>query len=153
MVLKELEVVRQMSSEVRNVRNMKQLSPKQALPLNIKVNSHIDYTRYDQLIKKMANLSELSLNGESVKGAGSFICGTDECSLVLAESIDVEAERERITKEIDYLKGFLRSVDAKLSNERFVNNAKESVVENERQKKADAEAKIKILEHALTDLI
>ncbi len=153
MLLKELSVVRQIISEVRNVRNMKQLSPKQALPLNIKVNSHIDYTRYDQLIKKMANLSELSLNGESVKGAGSFICGTDECSLVLAESIDVEAERERITKEIDYLKGFLRSVDAKLSNERFVNNAKESVVENERQKKADAEAKIKILEHALTDLI
>jgi valyl-tRNA synthetase len=70
----------------------------------------------------------------------------------LENNIDVDAERERIEKELEYLKGFLVSVDKKLSNERFVQNAKPEIVENEKSKKADAEAKIKILQESLIAL-
>jgi len=64
-------------------------------------------------------------------------------------NLDVEAEKEKINKEIEYLEGFMKSVDAKLKNEKFVANAKPELVEKERQKKADAEAKIKGLREAL----
>ena len=86
------------------------------------------------------------------ENAVSFMNGTDELFVDIADNIDLEAEKERIEKEILYLKGFLKSVDAKLSNERFVNNAKPEVVENERNKKADAETKLESLAKSLGNL-
>jgi valyl-tRNA synthetase len=80
------------------------------------------------------------------------MAGRDEFFIPLAGNIDVEAEKESLKKEIDYLQGFLKSVNAKLSNERFVQNAKPEVVANEQNKKDDAEAKIKILEESLAAL-
>ncbi|WP_256010554.1 valine--tRNA ligase [Desertivirga xinjiangensis] len=149
-LLKNVEVVKQVISEVRNIRNSKQISPKESLPLSVKINSEIPYQRYSGIINKLANLSEFIVVTEKVQGATSFMSDRDEFFVVLQGSLDVEAERERISKEIKYLKGFLKSVDAKLSNERFVNNAKAEVVDNERKKKADAEAKILILEEGLS---
>jgi valyl-tRNA synthetase len=78
--------------------------------------------------------------------------GTDEFFITLNKTIDSDAERERLTKEIQYLQGFLKSVNAKLSNERFIQNAKVEVVEIERRKKEDAESKIKTLEESLNVL-
>ena len=77
---------------------------------------------------------------------------TDEVFVFLQISIDIEAEKEKMQKEIDYLVGFMKSVDAKLSNEKFVSNAKPELVEKERQKKADAEAKIEVLKKSLAAL-
>ena len=149
-LLKDVEVIKQVISEVRNIRNSKQISPKESLPLSVKINSEIPYQRYSNILNKLANLSDFVVVTEKVQGATSFMSDRDEFFVSLQGSIDVEAERERISKEIDYLKGFLKSVDAKLSNERFVNNAKAEVVDNERKKKADAEAKILILEEGLS---
>ena len=70
----------------------------------------------------------------------------------LGDSVDPAVEKDRMQKELEYLKGFLKSVDAKLSNERFVNNAKADVVENEKKKKADAEQKISILTESLAKM-
>jgi valyl-tRNA synthetase len=78
--------------------------------------------------------------------------GTDEFYIPLGNNIDVAAERERLQKEIEYQQGFLKSVTAKLSNERFVQKAKPEIVENEMKKKADAEAKIKSLTDNLNGL-
>jgi valyl-tRNA synthetase len=80
------------------------------------------------------------------------MAGKDEFFISLENNIDVDSERDRLGKEIDYQNGFLRSVEAKLSNERFIQNAKEEVVENERRKKEDALSKLKILEAALKSL-
>ena len=80
------------------------------------------------------------------------MAGKDEFFISLGNTIDVDLERDRLEKEIDYQNGFLRSVEAKLSNERFIQNAKEDVVENERRKKEDALSKLKILEAALKSL-
>ena len=141
-----------MISEVRNIRNNKQISPKEALPLYIKTNSSIDYKVYLNMISKLANISETNFVTDKVAGASVFMAGTDEFFVSLADNIDADAERERLEKEIEYLKGFLKSVDAKLSNERFVQNAKAEVVDNERKKQEDAQSKIRILEDSLQAL-
>ncbi|MDH5825688.1 valine--tRNA ligase [Sphingobacterium sp. SG20118] len=150
-IIKEFTIVQQIISEVRNIRNTKQISPKIALPLAIN-SSEIEFTSYQDSIIKLANIETLTFVQEKVNGAISFLAGKEECYVALAENIDVDAERERITKEIDYLKGFLVSVDKKLSNERFVQNAKPEIIQNEQNKKADAESKIKILAENLASL-
>lgn len=151
-LLKEIEIVKQTVSEVRNIRNTKQISPKEALPLAIKTNTNIGYESYFGILIKLANITEVSMVNDKIEGAANFIIGRDEFFVPLAGNIDVEAERERITKELDYLNGFLKSVNAKLSNEKFVQNAKAEVIANERNKKSDAEAKILILEQSLKSL-
>jgi len=151
-LLKEIEVVKQVVSEVRNVRNTKQISPKESLTLAVKVSSDINYERYKNIICKLANITELSYTEDKLAGSASFLSGRDEFYIPLAGNIDVEAEKEKINKEIEYLKGFLKSVNAKLANERFVQNAKPEVVANEQAKQADAEAKILILEDSLKSI-
>jgi valyl-tRNA synthetase len=151
-LMRDIEIIKQVISEVRNIRNIKQISPKEALPLDIKINSSIDYKVYLNMIAKLANISETSFVTDKVAGASVFMAGTDEFFVSLADNIDADAERERLEKEIEYLKGFLKSVDAKLSNERFVQNAKPEVVDNERKKLEDAQSKIRILEDSLQAL-
>lgn len=151
-LLKEAELIKDLISEIRNVRNTRQISPKEALPLSIKVNSGLNYQTWTDVIFKLANVSEIELVNDKIAGAASFMVGNDEFFIVLNENIDLAAEKERLTKELEYLVGFLKSVDAKLSNERFVQNAKPEIIANERNKKADAESKISIIKESLTIL-
>ena len=151
-LLKDMEIVKQVISEVRNIRNSKQISPKEALPLLVKANSGIVYQDYLNMVRKLANISESNFVAEKVPGAVVFMAGTDEFFVPLLENIDVDAERDRLQKEIGYLNGFLKSVESKLSNERFIQNAKAEVVENERRKQEDAQSKIRILEESLQAL-
>lgn len=151
-LLAEVELVKQIISEIRNVRNSKQISPKEALTLAAKVNSEIDFKAYQNIIFKLANISEFHFVEDKLVGAAAFMAGRDEFFIPLVGNIDADAEKERIQKEIEYLEGFLKSVNAKLSNERFVQNAKPEIVANEQNKKADAEAKIAILQESLKAL-
>ncbi|MFD0792533.1 valine--tRNA ligase [Mucilaginibacter litoreus] len=148
----EIEVIQQLITNIRNTRNSKGLSPKEVLPLAVKVNSSIDYNNYEPIIRHLGNISELDFVIEAITGATSFIAGTDEFHITLNVNIDIDAEKDRLTKERDYLAGFLKSVNAKLSNERFMANAKPEIIENEQKKKADAEAKLKIVEENLKGL-
>ena len=151
-LLTAVENVKQLVTEVRNVRNSKQISPKDKLPLAIKTNSGIDYPLFEAIITKLANLEAVEYTGVKINGANAFLVGTDEFFIALADNIDVDAERERLLAELEYLQGFLKSVNAKLQNERFVQNAKPEIVENEQKKKADAETKIAIIEDSLSAL-
>jgi valyl-tRNA synthetase len=148
----EIEVIKQIIADIRNTRNSKQLSPKESLTLSVKANSGINYQQYQPVIAKLGNISAIHFVTDSVAGASSFLVGTDEFYIPLGNNIDAAAESERLQKEIEYQQGFLKSVAAKLSNERFVQNAKPEIVENEMKKKADAEAKIKILTENLAAL-
>jgi valyl-tRNA synthetase len=148
-IIKSMQVIQQVISEVRNLRNRKQISPKEALPLHAKVGSGISYREYIPVLTRLANLSDIRFTGEKPPGAFSFIAGTDEFFVPLDAAADPETERERISKELEYLRGFLRSVEARLANERFVANAKPEVVQNEWSKKSDAETKIRMLEESL----
>ena len=151
-LLKEVELLKDLISEIRNVRNTRQISPKEALPLSIKSNTGIDYQKWTNIVFKLANVNEITLVTEKIAGAASFMVDKDEFFIVLNENIDLEAEKERLTKELEYLQGFLKAVDAKLSNERFVQNAKPEIIANERNKKADAESKIAIINESLATL-
>ncbi|WP_316738193.1 valine--tRNA ligase [Pedobacter aquatilis] len=151
-LLKDAEVIKTVVAEIRNVRNQKQISPKEALPLSLKVNSGIDYEKWLNIVFKLANVSEAEIVNDKIPGATAFMAGKDEFFIPLTENIDVDAERTRLNADLVYLQGFLKSVDAKLGNERFVQNAKPEIISNERNKKADAEAKIKIIKESLAML-
>ncbi len=148
-IVGEIEVIKQLITEVRNVRNAKQI-PKDKLPLLMKVNSAINYQQYSAILFKLANLESMDFTDVKIAGAANFIVGTDEFYIVLADNIDVDAERERLNAELAYLHGFLKAVNAKLQNERFVANAKPEIVDNELKKKTDAETKIKIIQESLS---
>ena len=114
--------------------------PKEALELFIR-ESEAD-SRFDNIIKKVANVSKVEYVSEKVEGAISFMVGTAECFVPMSQNIDKDAELKKLQEELAYTEGFLNSVMKKLSNEKFVNGAPEKVVNIERQKKADAESKI-----------
>lgn len=151
-LLEETEIVKQVITEIRNTRNSKQISPKEPLSLAIKANSAVNYNNYKAIINKLANINEFAMVTDKVSGAASFMVSKDEFYIPLADNIDPVAEREKLLKEMEYLQGFLKSVDAKLNNERFMQNAKPEVIENELKKKADADVKLKIIHENLSAL-
>lgn len=150
--LQVMDGIKATISEVRAVRNAKQIASKDALPLYYRKGNELDYAAYAALISKLANLSALQQVDAPPEGTVSFMNGRDELFVEILGNIDVEAEKEKIQKDLVYLEGFLRSVNGKLNNERFVQNAKAEIVQNERNKKADAEAKIARLRQTLETL-
>lgn len=150
-ILADFEILFELVSWVRNTRQSKQMSPKEALPLSINTQDAGKYTNLVDLMKKMANLSEITFVSTSVKGMSLVIKG-DEFGIDLGENLDVAAEIENLKKELEYTQGFKKSVEAKLANERFVANAAPDLVQRERDKLVDADAKIKAIEEALVKL-
>jgi valyl-tRNA synthetase len=148
--LAEFEVSKELVAMVRNVRAQKQLSPKEKLEVIEK--SDATHSYFDTTIIKLANLSSLSYTKDKVEGAFGFQIGTTEFYIPLANNINKEEEIERLTKELEYNKGFLKSVQVKLSNEKFVANAKPEVIAGERKKESDALSKIKAIEEQLSVL-
>ncbi len=149
-VLGEFEVVKELVQQIRNIRAQKQLSPKEKLQLIER--SSAQYSYFDELVCKLANLSSLSYSQEEVKGAINFMIKTTEFYVPFSSNINPEEEKLRLLKDIAYNKGFLESVMKKLGNEKFVANAKPDVLASEQKKKEDAEAKIKTLEAQLQHL-
>ncbi len=148
-ILTLMETVKEAVNGVRNVRAVKNLPNKQALALNLLGTWD---ERADALCVKLANLSEVNHNATKDAAAASFMVGTLEVNVPLADNIDVEAEIAKLSKDVDYLEGFKASVLKKLSNERFVSNAPAQVVEAERRKLADAESKLNSLHAAIAAL-
>lgn len=140
-----LNDVFELIQQIRNLRNSKGISPKEAFAIAIKTDNKTHYTECLYLIQKLANVNAITFVDGKQDGAILLPVNTDEVFAFLNLQIDVEAEKIKLNKEIEYLLGFMKSVDAKLANEKFVANAKPELVEKERQKKADAEAKLAVL--------
>jgi valyl-tRNA synthetase len=138
-------------SEIRNIRKNNNIANKIKLELFVKINKEINRS-FDPVVVKMANLSQLEYIEENIKNSNSFIIDGNEYFVPFAKVIDVGAEKEKLFEELDYARGFLKSVQGKLDNENFLNGAPEQVVANERQKQADALDKIAILEEKLESL-
>ncbi|MCB2197632.1 MAG: valine--tRNA ligase [Bacteroidetes bacterium] len=148
-IIEAFEFVKEVISGVRNIRNENNIAQKEQISLKIKG----DYeNQYDACIVKMANLSDIESTETKIEGAVTFMVKSAEFYIELGDLVDVEEELKKLQEELDYNKGFLNSVMKKLSNERFVNNAPEKVVNVEKKKKEDAEAKIKVLEERITSL-
>ena len=140
-----------MITHIRNVRKQNNIASKVKMDLMIKKNSDID-TSFDAVIVKMGNLTQLEYVTEKVVNANSFLVQGNDYYIPFGESIDIEAEKKKITEDIIYTKGFLKSVQGKLQNEKFMAGAPEAVVANERKKEADALNTIRILEEKLEGL-
>ncbi|WP_109830937.1 valine--tRNA ligase [Reichenbachiella versicolor] len=134
---------------IRNVRSSKGMSPKEALELKIKATDFVSYEAYIPVIQKLANVSSVEGTDSKIENAATFIIEKDEFYVPLGEYADTAEDKEEAQKEISRLEGFIKGIDKKLSNEKFVNNAPEKVVAMEKKKKADAEAKIALLNQKL----
>jgi len=146
-LLTQGDLAKELISGVRNVRNQNNLSPKEKLEVKINTSNKENYASFEAIVIKLANLTSIEFVSAKVSDAKSFIVQRDEVFIPIA--VDAAEELARMIKELEYNKGFLNSVEKKLSNERFVQNAKPEILEIERKKKADAEAKIKMLEESL----
>ncbi|MGL4630717.1 MAG: class I tRNA ligase family protein, partial [Leadbetterella sp.] len=149
-LLQQMDVILELISWVRNTRQAKQLSPKDALALEIKSLQKEKYIPFEGLILKLANISTIAYV-EEVKGVSTTI-KADSFGLDLGAKLDLDAEKESLQKELDYILGFKKSVEAKLANERFVANAKADILQKEKDKLADANSKILAIEEALGKL-
>ncbi|NHF60777.1 valine--tRNA ligase [Flavobacteriaceae bacterium TP-CH-4] len=136
---------------IRTIRKEKQIAMKEAIGLSV-LNEEKCGTTWDTVISKLTNISEITYVDAPLEGALSFRVKSNEYFIPISGSIDIAAQIEKIKAELDYTKGFLQSVQKKLGNERFVQNAPEKVIALEKKKQADAEAKIETLEKSLASL-
>jgi len=139
-------------SGIRTIRKQKNIPNREVLEL-LELHTDEATSSMDAIVIKLGNLSGIESVSQTVDGALSFRVKSEEYFIPIGGTIDVEAELKKLNEELDYTRGFLKSVAKKLSNEHFVNNAPPKVVELERKKVADAEAKIKTLEKSLASLL
>ncbi|WP_222983560.1 valine--tRNA ligase [Flagellimonas meishanensis] len=150
-LISDFDFAAEVIAGIRTIRKEKNIAQKEALELFL-LNTENIGSKMDTIITKLGNLSKLETVDSGKDGALSFRVKSNEYFIPMSGSIDVEAEIKKITEELDYTRGFLKSVQKKLSNERFVSNAPEQVVAMEKKKAADAEAKIETLEKSLAGL-
>ena len=150
-ILDEFIIFKDVVSGIRNVRKHNNIASKVLLDLKLKVNNEWK-NQFNSLIIKLGNISEIEEVDESIKGSNSFVVNNNEFFIPFNKGIDVEAEMVKVRTELEDKKGFLKSVMAKVNNEKFMSNAPEKVVQLELKKKNDAESQIKILEDRLTEL-
>jgi valyl-tRNA synthetase len=150
-LIAEFENTMEVISGIRTIRKDKNIPFKDTIELKI-VNNDKVTTHFDSVITKLGNISSLEYVTEKVDGALSFRVKSNEYFIPITGNINVEEEIAKLTEELIYIQGFLKSVQAKLSNEKFVNGAPEKVLANEKQKEADALAKIATIEHSLASL-
>lgn len=144
------EQIKEVVSQIRNIRKQKNLPARKQLELYYKTQKY--ESNFDSIILKLAGVSALRESKEKLSGAVQFVVKQTEYYVPLGDLVDKKEEIAKLQKELDYTKGFLKGVMKKLSNERFVNNAPEAVVAKEKAKQADAEAKIKALEEQIAGL-
>ena len=136
-------------SAIRNIRTSKNLSPREELVLEVAPSYADDM---DAVLMKLANLTEIRRSEEKSEGSISFVIGTDEFAVPMANLINAEEEIKKLEEDLEYQKKFLLGVEKKLSNENFVARAPEQVIALERKKKADAESRIQTIEQSLKQL-
>jgi valyl-tRNA synthetase len=148
---KEFEVAAEVISAIRTIRKTNNLPNKESLELKVLAHQSLD-KEFDAVIQHLCNISSIEYINQKAENAFSFLVNGNEYFIPFSENVDVEAEREKLQKELDYTRGFLNSVAKKLSNEGFVNSAPPAVVDIERKKMADAESKIRMIEEKLAGL-
>jgi len=148
---KQFEFAAEVISGIRTIRKQKNISFKDAIELSV-INNERGTDHFDAVITKLGNISTLNYVSEAVEGALTFRVKSNEYFVPIAGAINVEEEIAKLSEELKYTKGFLKSVQKKLGNERFVAGAPEKVVAMEKQKEADALAKIETIKASLKGL-
>jgi valyl-tRNA synthetase len=150
-MVKKFRFASKVISKVRSIRKEKSISFNDAISLSV-INHEGNSNEFDGIISKLCNISELNYVTGKLEGAIAFRIKSNEYFIPMDGLVDVEEEIAKLSEELSYTEGFLKSVQGKLKNERFVNNAPENVVAMERQKEADALAKIETIKASLASL-
>jgi valyl-tRNA synthetase len=152
-ILGQGEILKQTISAIRDARVKNNIKPKDSIQLHIQSANGKNFSTIQSILSKQVNAENIKMTKDSVADSIAVVVGNDKFYLVSEKPVDTGAQIDQLRKELEYQKGFLVSVEKKLSNERFVQNAKPEVVEIEKKKKADAEQKIRTLEESLASLI
>ena len=150
-LISEFDFAKEVVSGIRTIRKEKNIAFKDQIACSV-INNEKANTTFDEVIAKLGNLEEIEYTTEAIEGALTFRVKSNEYFVPMAGAINVEEEIKKLTEELNYTEGFLKSVQKKLSNERFVSGAPEQVVASERKKEADALAKIETLKASLASL-
>ncbi len=152
-LIKHFEDLKEVVSHIRSIRKDKNIPLKEVMHLMVRTSENGSYNEQtDSVVKKLANLSDITLVDEDPGYTISFIVKNIEYYVPVGDMVNVEEEIEKLSAELEYTRGFLKSVQKKMSNERFVQHAPAQVVEKEQQKMADAEGKIAVLEGQIAKL-
>ena len=151
-LLEDFETITEVIAGIRTIRKTQNIPNKEPLALKV-INHQIQSNNLNPIIAKLGNLSVINTIAEKPASSFSFMVKSNEFFIPIGNTIDVTFELEKLQKELDYNKGFLKSVESKLNNERFVNSAPKQVITNEKNKLADTKAKIEILENKIKDLV
>ena len=151
-ILNQFIFTQDVINNIRKIRAEKNISMKEAIELIVVDKDGSVNKEFDSVIMKLCNVSSINYVTETPQDAFGFLVKATEYFIPVTDNIDTEAEIKKLEEELAYAQGFLKSVEAKLSNEKFVNGAPAAVVDKERKKKSDAEAKIKVIEQQLATL-
>ena len=151
-ILNQFIFTQDVINNIRKIRAEKNISMKEAIELIVVDKEGNVNKEFDSVIMKLCNVSSVNYVTENPQDAFGFLVKAVEFFIPVTDNIDTEAELKKLEEELKYAQGFLKSVEAKLSNEKFVNGAPAAVVDKERKKKSDSEAKIKVLEQQITAL-
>ena len=151
-ILNQFIFTQDVINNIRKIRAEKNISMKEAIELIVVDKDGSVNKDFDSVIMKLCNVSSINYVTENPQDAFGFLVKAVEFFIPVTDNIDTEAEIKKLEEELKYAQGFLKSVEAKLSNEKFVNGAPAAVVDKERKKKSDAEAKIKVLEQQIAAL-
>lgn len=150
--VERFEKAKETISSIRTIRKEKEIPNKEVLSLLVLEDEEKFDNRFGAVVKKLCNLSDIQFVENKPERAVSFIVKTTQFYIPLGDKVNVEAELVKLNKELEYNKGFLSTVMKKLGNERFVQNAPESVINKEKEKKEDAEARIQTIEKRIHEL-
>ena len=137
---------------IRDARNKNNIRQKDTIKLFIETASRESYNSIKSILSKQANAESLEFTAGRPTSSVTIVVGKEKLYIETNRQVDATAQKEKLLKDLEYLKGFLNTIDKKLSNDRFVQNAKAEVIEMERKKKEDAEAKILAIEQSLSSL-
>jgi valyl-tRNA synthetase len=151
-IISQFELSKEIIASVRKIRNEKNIPQREPLILYIRSNGGPHLRHFDPVITKLAGLSQIIDTSEKVENAISFLIKTTEYYVPLGSLINVEEEMKKLMEELHYQKGFLTSVLKKLENEKFMQNAPEAIIQQELNKKNDAESKVRTLEDRINAL-
>lgn len=151
-ILADASLLKEVITGIRDARNKNQLKPKDSIRLHILTENKGTYKGIEDILTKQVNAESVFYTSDNVPNSITIVIQKDKFFLETTTALDTASQKQQLEKDLDYLKGFLLSVEKKLGNERFVQNAKPEVIEVERKKKADAEAKIKVIEESLASL-
>jgi len=151
-ILEQGKLLKEIITGLRDTRNKNTIKPKEPISLSIQTENKKNYDQISSILSKQVNADSIVFVNDKVAESIATVIGKDKFYIKTEQGVQTGNQKEDLEKELQYLQGFLASVDKKLSNERFVQNAKPEVVELEKRKKADAEAKIRVLEESLASL-